>query len=94
MEGQRCYVLQLLPKQKSKDLLDATIWVDANTYLPRRVEGQPGKDPSWWLKDVRIVLRYGYVSLMWLQTSSKATANVQVLGRSTVLLAGREISNR
>lgn len=85
MEGQRCYVLELLPKRKSKDLLDGTIWVDANTYLPRRVEGQPGKDPSWWLKDVRIVLRYGRVGLMWLQTSSEATANVRVLGRSTVL---------
>ena len=85
MEGQRCYVLELLPKRKSKDLLSGTIWVDANTYLPQRVEGEPAKNPSWWLKDVRIVLLYGYVGPMWLQTSSEATANVRVLGRSTVV---------
>ena len=85
MERQRCYVLELLPKRKSRDLLRGTIWVDANTYLPRRLEGEPGKSPSWWLKDVRIILRYGYVGPMWLQTSSEATANVRILGRSTML---------
>jgi hypothetical protein len=85
MEGQRCYVLKLLPKRKSKDLLRGTIWVDANTYLPHRVEGEPSKSPSWWLKDVRIVIHYGYAGPMWLQTSSEATANVRILGRSTMV---------
>ena len=84
MDGQRCYVLKLLPKRNSKDLLLGTIWVDANTYLPPRIEGEPSKSPSWWLKDVRVVLRYGYVGPMWLQTSSEAIANVRILGRSTM----------
>ncbi|MGA3294230.1 MAG: outer membrane lipoprotein-sorting protein [Candidatus Acidiferrales bacterium] len=84
LNGQRCYVLELLPKRRSKDLLRGTIWVDAMTYLPHRVEGEPAKSPSWWLRDVRIVLLYSYVGPMWLQTSSEATANVRILGRSTV----------
>ena len=84
MDGQRCYVLKLLPKRNSKDLLRGTIWVDANTYLPHRIEGEPSKSPSWWLKDVRIVLRYGYIGPMWLQTSSQAIASVRILGRSTM----------
>ena len=41
--GKRCYVLELLPRQRSKNLLRGTIWVDANTYLPYRVEGEPAK---------------------------------------------------
>ncbi|MGH9691123.1 MAG: outer membrane lipoprotein-sorting protein [Candidatus Acidiferrales bacterium] len=85
LKGQLCYVLELLPKRKSKDLLRGTIWVDARTYLPQRIEGEPAKSPSWWLKDVRVVLLYGYVGSMWLQTSSKATANVRVLGQSTMV---------
>ena len=85
MEGQLCYVLELLPRRKSKDLLRGTIWVDANTYLPRRVDGEPAKSPSWWLKDVRVALRYGYVGPMWVQTSSEATANVRLHGGTTVL---------
>lgn len=85
INGQRCYVLQLLPRRKSRDLLRGTIWVDANTYLPRRVDGKPAKSPSWWLRDVHVVLVYGYVGPMWLQTSSEATANVRILGRSTMV---------
>ena len=41
INGQRCYVLQLLPRRKSRDLFRGTIWVDANTYLPRRIDGNP-----------------------------------------------------
>ena len=83
--GKRCYVLELLPRQNSKNLLRGTIWVDANTYLPYRVEGEPAKSPSWWLKDVHIVLLYGPVGTMWLQTSSEAEANVRILGVSTMV---------
>jgi hypothetical protein len=57
--GQRCYVLELLPKRKNKNLLYGKIWVDAGTHLPRRIEGEPAKTPSWWLRSLRIELDYG-----------------------------------
>jgi hypothetical protein len=85
INGQRCYVLDLVPKRKSKDLLRGSIWVDARSYLPLRVEGEPAKNPSWWVTDARIVLLYGYVGPMWLQTFSEATADVRILGRSTMV---------
>lgn len=83
--GRRCYVLDLIPKRKSKNLLRGSIWVDAQTYLPLRVEGEPTQNPSWWVTDARIVLLYSYVGPMWLQTSSEATANVRIIGRSTMI---------
>jgi hypothetical protein len=83
--GQRCYVLELLPRRKDKNLLRGNIWVDANTYLLRRTEGQPAKAPSWWVRDVRIALRYGDVGGMWLQTASEATARVRILGPCTMV---------
>ena len=85
VSGQRCYVLQLLPRRKDKNLLRGNIWVDANTYLLRRTEGQPAKAPSWWLRDVRIALHYGDVGGMWLQTASEATAHVRILGPCTMV---------
>lgn len=85
LSGQPCYVLQLLPRRKSKDLLRGTIWVDANSYLPRRVDGEPAKSLSWWLRDVRVVLVYGHAGPMWLQTFSEATADVRILGASTMV---------
>jgi len=85
LDGQRCYLLEMSPKRKTKTLLRGHIWVDANTYQLRRAEGEPGKAPSWWLRDSRIVLAYGDVGGMWLQTSSESTANVRFVGPHTMV---------
>ena len=85
VDGQRCYVLAMAPKRKGKTLLRGHIWVDASTYQLRRTEGEPGKAPSWWLRDARIVLTYGDVGGMWLQTSSESTANVRFVGPHTMV---------
>ena len=77
---QRHFVLAMLPRRKEKNLLRGEIWIDANTYLLHRVEGEPAKLPSWWLREVRIVLRYSDVDGMWLQTASEATAKVRIFG--------------
>ena len=85
LSGQRCYVLEMLPKRKGKTLLHGQIWIDAATYQLRRTEGEPGKAPSWWLKDSHIVLEYGDVGGMWLQTASESTANVRFVGPHTMV---------
>lgn len=85
ISGEACYVLELVPKRKSRNLLRGLVWVDAHSYLPLRVEGEPAQNPSWWVTDTRIVLLYGYVGPMWLQTSSQATANVRIIGQSTMI---------
>jgi hypothetical protein len=103
LDGQRCYVLEMTPKRRGKTLLRGHIWVDASTYQLRRTEGEPGKAPSWWLRDSHIVLTYGDVGGMWLQTASESTANVRFVGPHTMvardveykfsaLTAGRECS--
>lgn len=83
--GQHCYLLELLPKRKDKNLLQGKIWVDAGTYLPQRIEGEPVKTPSWWLRRLHIELVYGEVSGMWLQTALEATATVRILGPHTMV---------
>ena len=81
LNGHHCYVLELLPRRKAKNLLHGNIWVDAKTYLLQRVEGEPAKSSSWWLRDVRIVLLFGYIGEMWVQTSSESTADVRIAGQ-------------
>ena len=85
MSGRRCYVLELLPRRKDKHLLRGNVWVDANTYHPQRFQGELAKNPSWWVRDVRITFDYGKVGDMWLQTGSEASANVRILGPSTIV---------
>jgi len=83
--GQRCYVLELLPRRIEKHLLHGNIWVDANTYLLRRFEGELAKPPSWWVRDVSVTFVYGEVGGMWLQTATEAAADVRILGRTTMV---------
>ena len=85
MGGEWCYVLELLPLRKEKNLLRGKIWVDTKTYLLHRAEGEPAKAISRWLRDVRIALVDANVGGMWLQTTSESTANVRILGEHTML---------
>jgi hypothetical protein len=84
VNDQRCYLFTLLPKRNDKTLLRGKMWVDANSYLLRRIEAEPAKGPSWWLRDVRIMFHYGDVRGMWLQTSSEFTTNVRLFGQHTI----------
>jgi hypothetical protein len=85
VNDRRCYLLELLPRRKDKNLLRGNIWVDANTYLLRRFAGELAKPPSWWVRDVGVTFVYGEVGGMWLQTASEATARVRVLGPCTMV---------
>jgi len=85
VSGQRCYVLELLPRRIERHLLHGNIWVDANTYLLRRFEGELAKPPSWWVRDVSVTFVYGEVRGMWLQTATEAAADVRIIGRTTMV---------
>jgi hypothetical protein len=84
LDHQRCYLLEISPKRKDKALLRGRVWVDANSYRIRRFEGEPAKNPSWWVKNVEISLSYGDVRGMWLQTEGRGVANVRLLGSYTM----------
>ncbi len=80
LDHHKCFVLALRPRRKDKHLLRGAIWVDAATYLTRRIEGEPAKSPSMWVHNVHLSLDYSDVAGMWLQTSSESTADVLLLG--------------
>ncbi len=81
LNNHRCYVLELLPKRKNKTLIHGKVWVDVDSYLLRRLEGEPAKSSSWWLRNVRIAFTYSGVAGMWLQTASEYTTNVRIFGQ-------------
>lgn len=84
LDGHQCYVLGLKPKRKEKNLLIGSAWVDKNTYLVRRVQGQMAKMPSWWMKSVEVTLDFGEAGGMWLHTRTKAKAEVRIFGPHTL----------
>ena len=84
-EGVNCYVLGLKPKRQEPSLIEGRAWVDPNTFAIRKIEGRMSKSPSWWVKDVDVVVNFGEIGGVWIQTASHAVADVRVIGRYTVL---------
>lgn len=89
LEGVNCYVLGLKPKREESSLVEGRAWVDPNTFAVRKIEGKMAKSPSWWVKDVDLVVTFGEIGGVWIQTASHAVADVRVVGKYTVL--GRAI---
>jgi len=83
-QGARCFVLSLKPKRKDPALVEGRAWIDANTFLIRKIEGQMSKSPSWWVKDVQLVVLFGEIGGVWTQLSSNAVAEVRILGKYSV----------
>ena len=81
VDGRHCYVLGLNPRRKDKDLLRGRVWVDQQTYNIRRLEGDPAKNPSWWIRDLHVQMSFADVDGMWLHTSTYAVADVRFKGR-------------
>jgi hypothetical protein len=84
------YVLLIVPKRKEKYLLRGQIWVDANTFRVRRVEGVPAKNPSFWITGIHLTMQFAELNGMWIPVSFDSIATVRFLGQYT--LAGRNIA--
>lgn len=85
VNGRHCYVLEIRPRRNDKTLIHGTIWVDADTYLLHRMEGEPAQNPSWWLQNARITFLYSDVEGMWLQTASEFSTDVRIFGEHTMI---------
>ena len=53
VDGRKTYVIEVAPKKQKKYLMRGTIWVDAEDFAIVRMEGEPAKNPSFWIKSVQ-----------------------------------------
>jgi hypothetical protein len=80
-EGGR-YILNLLPKTKNKFLYRGKIWVDAKDFAVVRIEGEPAKNPSFWIKKTNIVHRYVKVDGFWLPAENHSESVIRLGGKA------------
>ena len=78
------YVLKLLPKTKNKYLYRGTIWIDAKDFAVARIEGEPGKNPSIWIKKTDIAHRYAKIGDFWLPAENLTESSTRLGGRATL----------
>jgi hypothetical protein len=80
------YVLSVIPKTENKYLIDGRIWVNANDYSIVRIEGQPARNPSFWVHNVHFVHTYQRVGQFWLASSTNTTSEVRIFGPSELTI--------
>jgi len=78
------YILNLLPKTKNKFLYRGKIWVDAQDFAVVRIEGEPGKNPSMWIKKTEIAHKYVKVNNFWLPAENHTESRIRLGGVATL----------
>jgi hypothetical protein len=76
------YVLNLWPKTKNKFLYRGKIWVDANDFAVVRIEGEPERNPSMWIKKTAVDHRYMKVNDFWLPAENRTESSIRLGGEA------------
>jgi hypothetical protein len=90
MAGERCYVLELLPRMKSKYLIRGKAWVKAQSYELVRVEGQVAASVSLLLGKPVITQEFVEVAGYWLPARTHAVSSTVLLGTSELEIIYRD----
>ena len=78
--GRKTYVLDATPNKQKKYLIRGTIWVDAEDFAIVRMDGEPAKNPSFWIKSVHFGHKYQKVGPFWLAASDNSITDVRMFG--------------
>lgn len=76
------YVLNVLPKHDDKFLYRGKIWVDSVDFSVTRIEAEPAKSPSFWVKKSEVHHRYQKIGDFWLPAENKTESTIRMGGRA------------
>jgi hypothetical protein len=80
--GRSSYVLSVKPRTKNKYLFQGRIWVDAEQFAVARIEAEPAKSPSFWIKNTKIDTLYVNVNDFWLPAHNHSVTAVRLGGHA------------
>ncbi len=80
------YVLQVEPKIPNKFLYRGKIWVNAKDFAVCRIEAEPAKNPSFWIKKTDIQHDYLKIGDFWLPADNKSVSDLRLGGIATLTI--------
>jgi hypothetical protein len=97
------YVLTVQPKVPNRLLYRGQIWVNSKDFAVCRIEAEPAKNPSMWIKSTAIHHIYQKLGDFWFPSENESTSSMRVGGRAVlsikyrnyeILAAAQEIDTR
>jgi hypothetical protein len=92
-DGRNCYVLQLLPKRKSKYLLDGKAWVDAKEFAVVRIEGRPSASLGFWVGKPYISQSFEKAGNIWFMAHNESLTNARLFGKVVFSMQTTEVQS-
>jgi len=83
-KGRKLYVLQVDPWHAKALLYRGTIWVDAQDYAVVKIDAEPARSPSFWIRNTEIHHTYQKIGDFWLPQQDRSQTRVR-LGGSALL---------
>jgi hypothetical protein len=80
------YVLGVTPKKENKFLYRGKVWIDAHDFALAKMEGQPAKSPSFWIKETQIDSNWQKVDGFWLIQHSRSVSHIRMGGMATLTI--------
>jgi hypothetical protein len=82
--GDNCYVLTVKPHKENKFLYAGKIWVDAHDFGVVRMEGEPAKAPSFWVRDTQIDSNWEKIGGFWFIAHNHSVSHIRMGGVATL----------
>ena len=80
------YVVAVQPKIPNKLLYRGRIWVDSKDFAVCRIEAEPAKNPSFWIKKTAIHHSYLKVGDFWLPSENESVSAIRGGGRAVLTI--------
>jgi hypothetical protein len=81
---QKLFIFHVEPRVNRKFLYRGTIWVDAKDYAVAKIEAEPARNPSFWIKRTQIHHVYSKTGDFWLPERNRSETVVR-LGGTAIL---------
>ena len=85
-ESMHAYVFAVEPRGRSQYLFRGKVWLDEGDCAIERVEGEPAKSPSFWVKRVHLIHEYRKFGDFWLPVRHESQAELRLFGRSSFII--------
>ena len=86
-DGNACpYILGVEPKMPNKFLFRGKIWVNDKDFAICKIEAEPAKNPSFWIKSTAIHHSFMKIGDFWLPAENESASNIRIGGRATLTI--------
>jgi hypothetical protein len=86
IDGRDCIALAINPKRKAPNMIEGTLWVDANDHSIVEVDGVASRSPSVFAGTTKMMRRYTNISGYAMATHARAESNSFFFGRTVVII--------